>query len=33
MKRNVISIQPTTSIREAATLIVKKHIGLLPAQT
>jgi CBS-domain-containing membrane protein len=30
MKRNVISIQQTTSIREAATLIVKKHIGLLP---
>ena len=30
MKRNVISIRPTTSIREAATLIVKKHIGLLP---
>jgi len=30
MKRNVISIQPTTSIREAAALIVKKHIGLLP---
>jgi CBS-domain-containing membrane protein len=30
MKRNVISIQPTTSIREAAILIVKKHIGLLP---
>lgn len=30
MKRNVISIRPTASIRDAATLIIKNHIGLLP---
>jgi CBS-domain-containing membrane protein len=30
MKRNVTSIQLKTSIHDAATLIVKKHIGLLP---
>ena len=30
MKRNVISIQPTMTIQEAAALIIKKHIGLLP---
>jgi len=30
MKRNVVSIPSTASIREAAAMIVKKHIGLLP---
>jgi len=30
MKRNVISIPETSTIREAAAVIVKKHIGLLP---
>jgi len=30
MKRNVISIPETATIREAAAIIVKKHIGLLP---
>ena len=30
MKRNVVSIPSTASIREAAALIAKKHIGLLP---
>jgi len=30
MKRNVVSIPETASIREAAAIIVKKHIGLLP---
>jgi CBS-domain-containing membrane protein len=30
MKRNVISIPATSTIREAAAIIVKKHIGLLP---
>ena len=30
MKRNVISISETATIREAAAVIVKKHIGLLP---
>lgn len=30
MKRNVISIRETSTIREAAAVIVKKHIGLLP---
>jgi CBS domain-containing protein len=30
MKRNVISIPDTSTIREAAAIIVKKHIGLLP---
>lgn len=30
MKRNVVSIHATASIREAAAIFVKKHIGLLP---
>jgi len=30
MKQNVVSIKINTSILEAAALIVKKHIGLLP---
>jgi CBS domain-containing protein len=30
MKRNVISVSPKTTIREAANIFVKKHIGLLP---
>ena len=30
MKRNVVSIPVTASVREAAAIIVKKHIGLLP---
>ena len=30
MKSNVISISETATIREAAAMIVKKHIGLLP---
>jgi CBS domain-containing protein len=30
MKRNVISIHAGASIREAAAIFVKKHIGLLP---
>jgi CBS domain-containing protein len=30
MKRNVISIDETSSIRQAAALFVEKHIGLLP---
>jgi CBS-domain-containing membrane protein len=30
MKRNVISIPDTSTIREAASIIVQKHIGLLP---
>ena len=30
MKRNVVSIPSTASIREAAAMIVEKHIGLLP---
>ncbi|MEO8354400.1 MAG: CBS domain-containing protein [Chloroflexota bacterium] len=30
MKRNVVSIPATTSVREAAAIFVKKHIGLLP---
>ena len=30
MKRNVVSIPVTATIREAAAVIVKKHIGLLP---
>ena len=30
MKRNVFSIHPETTILEAAALIVKKHIGMLP---
>jgi CBS domain-containing protein len=30
MKRNVVSIQETSTIREAAAVLVKHHIGLLP---
>lgn len=30
MKRNVISIPDTSTVREAAAIITKKHIGLLP---
>lgn len=30
MKRNVVSIHADASIREAAAIFVKKHIGLLP---
>lgn len=30
MKRNVVSIPDTYTIREAAEVLVKKHIGLLP---
>jgi CBS domain-containing protein len=30
MKRDVISIPPTTTIREAARVVVERHIGLLP---
>lgn len=30
MKRNVISIRETASVREAAAIFVKEHIGLLP---
>ncbi len=30
MKRNVISTRATTTILEAASIFVKKHIGLLP---
>jgi len=30
MKRNVISISETATVREAAGIFVKKHIGLLP---
>ncbi len=30
MKRNVVSIHAGASIREAAAIFVKKHIGLLP---
>lgn len=30
MKRNVFSIPSTSTVREAAALIVSKHIGLLP---
>ncbi len=30
MKSNVFSISETATIREAASIIVKKHIGLLP---
>lgn len=30
MKRNVVSIHPKTTIREATSIFVKKHIGLLP---
>lgn len=30
MKRNVVSIHETATVREAAAIFVKKHIGLLP---
>lgn len=30
MKRNVISISETSTVREAASILAKKHIGLLP---
>lgn len=30
MKRNVVSIHATATVREAAAIFVKKHIGLLP---
>jgi CBS domain-containing protein len=30
MKRNVVSVNEKTTVREAAAIIVKKHIGLLP---
>lgn len=30
MKRNVISISETSTIREAAAVLVKAHVGLLP---
>lgn len=30
MKRNVVSVHAMTTIREAANIFVKKHIGLLP---
>lgn len=30
MKRNVVSIHVTAKVREAASIFVKKHIGLLP---
>ena len=30
MKKNVVSIPKTATIREAAAIIVSKHIGLLP---
>lgn len=30
MKRNVISIQETATVREAAAVFVKEHVGLLP---
>jgi len=30
MKRNVVSISETSTIREAASVLVKNHIGLLP---
>jgi CBS domain-containing protein len=30
MKRDVISIPPTATIREAAIVVVERHIGLLP---
>lgn len=30
MKRNVVSIPATTTIREAASVFVNRHIGLLP---
>lgn len=30
MKRNVVSVPSTTTIREVATIFVRKHIGLMP---
>lgn len=30
MKRNVVSVHAKTTIREAAAILVKKHIGMLP---
>ena len=30
MKRNVVSVNTTTTLGEAASLLVQKHIGLLP---
>ncbi|HEX6270109.1 MAG TPA: CBS domain-containing protein [Anaerolineales bacterium] len=30
MKRNVVSISETSTIREAAAIFVKRHVGLLP---
>ncbi|KAA0276257.1 MAG: CBS domain-containing protein [Chloroflexi bacterium] len=30
MKRNVISVSASTTVREATAIFVKKHIGLLP---
>ena len=30
MKRNVVSIPDTATIREAAAVFVEKHVGLLP---
>jgi CBS domain-containing protein len=30
MKRNVVSIPETSTIREAASVFVKHHVGLLP---
>ena len=30
MKRNVVSISPDATIREAAAILVSKHVGLLP---
>ncbi len=30
MKRDVVSIPPATSVREAARIVVERHIGLLP---
>ena len=30
MKRNVISIRETTTVREAAAVFAKEHVGLLP---
>ena len=30
MKRNVISIPETSTVREAAAVFVQKHVGLLP---
>lgn len=30
MKKNAVFISPATQVREAAALIVKKHVGILP---